>query len=243
MLILLLNVIGINNLDILSDSSIYTNSYAVSILELSTELFILWFIVLGLIRIINYLTYVIEGSKLTKETVTMINPVVEEVLDVNNNVQVEVDIKEEIKDEEESKAYEDKDLVGIHFWDNAVKLDNLNNDNKIEVSYIESNNKQEVVEGAFDKILNNKIPVIREEVVTENVTVKEDVSINKVETNESFTLDDYKLFSKMLQTVRENNGNKQELTLNDCLSINLLSRFSVKEYNLFKKMLKEVKEG
>lgn len=73
----------------------------------------------------------------------------------------------------------------------------------------------------FEKILNNDLPIIREE---------------KEETN-NYTLNDYRIFNKMLHEIKEHNQNNT-ITIDKDLEYRLITKYSTETFNMFKKMLK-----
>jgi hypothetical protein len=84
--LILINTIGNDEIDILSQTSMYTNNYFVSLIELTTSLFILWLMILLLISIIKSILSLIDNKKLELEPVKVINPTLNTIeLDFNNN--------------------------------------------------------------------------------------------------------------------------------------------------------------
>ena len=77
----------------------------------------------------------------------------------------------------------------------------------------------------FNNILNNTLPYIHNE-------VKEEV----VSTN-NYTLNDYRLFNKILKEIKEHNNNNT-VTINKDLEYRLITKYSTETYNMFKDMLK-----
>jgi hypothetical protein len=243
--LILINTIGSNDIDILSTTSMYTNNYFVSLIELTTSMFILWMISILTISIINSLLILVNNKKLEEEPVKTIdtslntlelevNPSNEKELEVethplNANSKVVMAISEaDIKpiDNTTNKIEDIKPNTGFAFND-FIKKDN------ILLDELKTNNN------GIDKLMSIK-PI-------EPVVVKED---NKEDTfkiitdkkEEKYTKEDYKLFYDMLNQVRANNNGKSMVTMDDALSVNLLNKFSIKQYNLYKKMLEDIRE-
>ena len=77
----------------------------------------------------------------------------------------------------------------------------------------------------LNQILNNDLPYTQEE--------KQEV---REETN-NYTLNDYRLFNKILKEIKEHNQNNT-ITINKNLEYRLITKYSTETYNMFKTMLK-----
>lgn len=80
----------------------------------------------------------------------------------------------------------------------------------------------------FEQILNNELPVIKEE--------PKPIS-NIEETKNTYTLNDYRIFNKMLKDIREHNQSNS-ITIDKNLEYRLITKYSTETYNMFKTMLK-----
>ena len=80
----------------------------------------------------------------------------------------------------------------------------------------------------FEQILNNELPLIKEEETP--VSVVE-------ETKNTYTLNDYRIFNKMLKDIREHNQSNS-ITIDKNLEYRLITKYSTETYNMFKTMLK-----
>ena len=79
----------------------------------------------------------------------------------------------------------------------------------------------------LDQLLNNGLPIIHEKEEIEHKEKKED-----------YTLNDYRIFNKILKDIRETN-NSNVISINKELELKLMNKYTEDEYNLFKMMLKE----
>ena len=76
------------------------------------------------------------------------------------------------------------------------------------------------------KILNNNLSFIKEE-------IKEDFT----EVKNTYTLNDYRIFNKMLKDIKEHNGNNS-VTIDKMMEYRLITKYSNEAYDMFKTMLK-----
>lgn len=80
----------------------------------------------------------------------------------------------------------------------------------------------------FEQILNNELPVIKEDKTL--ITSIE-------ETKNTYTLNDYRIFNKMLKDIREHNQSNS-VVIDKNLEYRLITKYSTKNYDMFKTMLK-----
>ena len=85
------------------------------------------------------------------------------------------------------------------------------------------NNNNNVLE----QILNNSLPYIQEN--PEQIKLEEEKN--------TYTLNDYRIFNKMLKDIREHNHNNS-ITIDKNLEYRLITKYSTETYDLFKRMLK-----
>lgn len=81
----------------------------------------------------------------------------------------------------------------------------------------------------FEQILNNELPVIKEEVRVVTPSV-DDIK-------NTYTLNDYRIFNKMLKDIREHNESNS-IIIDKNLEYRLITKYSTETYNMFKTMLK-----
>ena len=252
-LVINLNVIANDKIDIFSDSSMYTNINLVSMLELSMNIYILWLIAIVGVYAVNHITEFIvihKGNKTLEENPTSlevnslelnleeptqevkdefkVNPVLlcdsgDKSLSVSGVVNTE--IEKEITPSLSESVIEVPKFINNNVIEEISKNTN-NNENKINDNsytfnqYVHIEPKR-VVNPILDQILQNALPL------------QEDANKN----SDKFTLNDYKLFSKMLKEVlRMHMGST--IKINDLMDADLLVKFGHEDYSLYQKMLK-----
>ena len=252
-LVINLNVIANDKIDIFSDSSMYTNINLVSMLELSMNIYIVWLIAIVGVYAVNHITEFIvihKGNKtLEEKPVSLevnslelnleeptqevknefkVNPVLlcdseDKYLSVSEVVNTE--IEKEITPSLNESVIEVPKFINNNVIEEISKNTN-NNENKIndnsytfnQYAHIEP---KRVVNPILDQILQNALPL------------QEDANKN----SDKFTLNDYKLFSKMLKEVlRMHMGST--IKINDLMDADLLVKFGHEDYSLYQKMLK-----
>lgn len=123
--------------------------------------------------------------------------------------------------------------------DQKIQMENTNFDlssfipRKQDVMPIHSMNSTPSNHQIFHQILNNELPMIRETTSIPNTSMTEPVSLEK----DSYTLNDYRIFNKMLKEIKEHNQSNV-IQIDKNLEYRLITKYSNETYNLFKKMLK-----
>lgn len=79
----------------------------------------------------------------------------------------------------------------------------------------------------FEQILKNDLPYAKEEKVVSSIEEKKN----------TYTLNDYRIFNKMLKDIREHNQSSS-ITIDKNLEYRLITKYSTETYNMFKTMLK-----
>jgi len=236
--ILLVSEIVKNNIDIFAKESLFTNNNTLALLELSTLLFFLYLIINILVYFTNYAIQLVENKRLSTSKVNdALKPA---------NIEINID-----RDNKEEKEVISQPLVSFNELVN--KLEEINNNSLLDITpeFENFNTKNEEAKIKIDLVPEVKTdfkfidPILFNDekdmfIVNEN-SVKEKINIidlniiNKKE-DDKISLNDYKLFSRMLKTVIENN-NSSKLGMSDILNKNLLNKYSEEEYNKFKKIL------
>ena len=252
-LVINLNVIANDKIDIFSDSSMYTNINLVSMLELSMNIYILWLIAMVGVYAVNHIT---EFIVIHKENKTLEeNPVSLEVNSLELNLEEPTQkVKDEFKVnpvllcDSEDKSLSVSEVVNTEIEkeitpslsESVIGVPKFINNNVIEEISKNTNNKENrisdnsytfnqyvhiepkrVVNPILDQILQNALPL------------QEDADKN----SDKFTLNEYKLFSKMLKEVlRMHMGST--IKINDLMDADLLVKFGHEDYSLYQKMLK-----
>ena len=253
LLLILLNTIGTKEIDILSLNSLYTNKYIVTLIELTTSTFIIWMMSLLLISIINSILIYMDNKEMKEKPVLQVNPSIN---------RVELDIKEEELEPKTAPipAINTPVLESIPLStisnnnSNIKKLENIlevkeKNSYTFENTHKISTNNGYYLNDLVKKTNNNLEEVKNTNSINDLLNIKPIVPNTKVnsnielETNKQYkyTKDEYKLFYRMLNTVKEYNNGNSIVTMDDALSVNLLNKFTIKEYNLYKKMLQDVR--
>ena len=277
-LLVILNIIANDRIDIFSNDSLYTSVNLVSMLELSTNIYIMWLIVTIGIFIIK----TIVDRIISKKSNDLVLDEKEEL--ISNTVTVQEEIKpieviSEVKKEKEENLLTIDNIMkqlefpsiekdaGPKFIDFTVldKIDKksfndlfekIPKDNSLEVETVKFDDKRDKYEegknAVLDKILSNTLEhveekklIVLDEESEKNISddlekilsVSRSIIDSKTESINNYTLDNYKLFSKMLKEAIKIN-NKSFIRMEDMLNLDLLNMFSYQEYSLFKKMLK-----
>lgn len=228
-MILILEVVSKNKIDIFSKKSLFTNTNLVILLEISIAVFIIWLISLAVIYITNKVTERITVTLVQEEKNT--NPSI-----LPNTLVVESP-KEDVKIPREEQELSPLLNTISNVEKTPIKDSFSLNDLTISVDTIEEekpiidNSINEVSSDILlDRLLNNGLPVIREE---KNTLENNQPQITK----NDYTLNDYKIFNKMLKEVREIN-NSNIINIDKNLENRLMLKYTKEEYNLFKGMLK-----
>ena len=121
-----------------------------------------------------------------------------------------------------------------------ITKDNIDNENSVNVAKdikIDTEKDKINLMNEFNKEIDKSLNVV--ELTKESVTTPNFSKSNSEEKkdNKSFTIDDYKMFSKMLRTVLENNGNRNNLTIKELLNKEILYKYTYDEYKRFEKIL------
>ena len=233
--VLIMDVIGHNNIDIFAKKSLFKSKYLVILLESSINTFILWLVLLLGIYLTNKIAEIITVKNTNKELVSA------PITDINNTLVVETPKEEEILStipETNNNIIENNIYNTIP--NNNITINNKPSTNELKDTFslndliFTSNNtiineEPEVTnsnDNLLDKFLNNNIPLIQE------------VEEPKLEEKIEYTLNDYKIFNKILKDIR-NINNSNVISIDKELENKLINKYPEDEYNLFKVMLKE----
>ena len=265
-LALILDTISKNNIDIFKKESLFANTTLVTLLEFSINIFIIWLISLLAVYIINNITERIiitsENRKLVREPANLINTeltienVEEEYKDVTTTAEESIlnPVQAIMPDNYQNKfipnftidinEYKEEivDTIDIHNTPVIEPITQVNYDNNFDLSAfipkkqevkpisIETTNLEPIkdINKTFEQILNNELPYIKEE--TKKVEPVKDIK-------DTYTLNDYRIFNKMLKDIKEHNGNNS-ITIDKILEYRLITKYSNETYDMFKTMLK-----
>ena len=266
-LALILEVISVNNIEIFKKESIFTNTNLVTLLELSINIFIIWLISLASMFLINIITERIilrkesktleyaSANLMPKEIIVSNNSIEEEyntsysnpLKPVSNIIETSYkflpDFKIDIKAiEEEAPNTSINSTIINNNYNNTFDLSAFI-PKKQEVKPI---NIQEENNNIFEQILSNQLPLVKEETknIKESVVATEAMNEipapieNKINSlKDTYTLNDYRIFNKMLKDIREHNASNS-IIIDKNLEYRLITKYSSETYDMFKTMLK-----
>ena len=249
-LILILELLANNKIDIFSKTSLFSNKNLVMLLELSMNVFIVWLVSIVFTYLTNLITEKLEGIKVKDndevpsdvlEPVYLSSEVVDQDVVSNPVVSEPVPAVSVIEDTNKfipkvqmnSNVSIETTIDGVNTV-NSVTTDTVNNTNVVQTT--DNFNLSELIpqkqpyvvptpmssDVIFEKILNNDLPVIKEE---------------KHDETDQYTLNDYRLFNKILKEIKEYNHNNT-VTIDKNLEYRLITKYSTKTFNMFKGMLK-----
>lgn len=243
-LILILEILAKNKIEVFNKASIFSNPTLITLLELSINIFIIWLISLLSTYIINNITTRIilrrESRKLAQEPAVLentyqelapvLNPAYAFIPEETNKFIPNFTIS--TKDLEEYKELNNEVKEEVSIMENKILNDNTFDLSAFipkkqvpeQLSIIEE--KQSTSDDILDKILNNNLSFIKEEVKEDFTKVKN-----------TYTLNDYRIFNKMLKDIKEHNGNNS-VTIDKMMEYRLITKYSNEAYDMFKTMLK-----
>ena len=266
-LALILEVISVNNIEIFKKESIFTNTNLVTLLELSVNIFIIWLISLASMFLINVIT---ERIILRKESKTLeyasANLMPKEIIVSNNSIEEEYNtsysnpLKPVSNIIETSYKFLPDFKIDIKAIEEGAPNTNINStiinnnyNNTFDLSAfipkkqeVKPINIQEENNSVFEQILNNQLPLVKEETknIKEAVVATEAMNEipapieNKINSlKDTYTLNDYRIFNKMLKDIREHNASNS-IIIDKNLEYRLITKYSSETYDMFKTMLK-----
>lgn len=258
LLILILNIIAKDKIDIFATSSMYTNLNLVAMLELSINIYILWLIVISAIYIINNVTNIVtirrENRKLVKDPVILEDTIIPSKLESDYAKETTNPIQEPPKpiilNQETSKDTDSltsfSTLVSKTVEQELQQEESITQPKFINHSIIDQikENTTTPQESIYDfvrptnieekQVATPSISPILSQILQNTLPMQDEKPIIS---NDKFTLNDYKTFSKMLkETIKMNN--RTTLKVDDMLDSNLLIKFGYEDYSLYQRMLK-----
>ena len=251
---LILELLTTTKVDIFKKISLFSNKNLIILLELSVIVFVFWLLTLAIIYLSNTLGDRIILKKEQKELSSNEKPILEyentpKKEEINNSQEQEkaVSSNKEIQ-EEPVYAYhfiptmprkipqEDEAMINFSKASYQEKQPTIQTNFNVErtstfdlSSFIPKETEKQIItpntnNSFFDQIINNTLPYIQEE---KKVTSEKD----------TYTLNDYRIFNKMLKDIKEHNQSNS-LHIDKDLEYRLITKYSSKNYNLFKRMLK-----
>lgn len=250
-LAIMLDIIATGNVDLFKKESLFSNTDLVVMMELSVNIFLVW---LSINFIMFLADNIVEKIMVRKNAVVLDKGVANmAVLDTVIN---ESEVKEEyVEGDSDSVDVEvENKFIPVTFSSVVVdevesnnnkfipNLDSINNNvlvNEFNLSdlvpkksglstinnsviYEEANSYSNSTNDILTSILNNDLPFVIKEEKNEK---------------DMYTLNDYRIFNKMLKDIREHN-NSNRIVIDKNLEYRLITKYSNETYDMFKKMLK-----
>lgn len=250
-LAIILDIIATGNVDLFKKESLFSNTDLVVMMELSVNIFLVW---LSINFIMFLADNIVEKIMIRKNAVVLDKGVANmAVLDTVIN---ESEVKEEyVEGDSDSVDVEvENKFIPVTFSSVVVdevesnnnkfipNLDSINNNvlvNEFNLSdlvpkksglstinnsviYEEANSYSNSTNDILTSILNNDLPFVIKEEKNEK---------------DMYTLNDYRIFNKMLKDIREHN-NSNRIVIDKNLEYRLITKYSNETYDMFKKMLK-----
>ena len=250
--VLILELLSKNKIDIFSQVSLFSNKNLVMLLEFSVNVFIIWILTIIFVYTTNIIT---EKLSLSREKHKTRKP---ELATVDmTTLTADIDLTEgAITTQQPEPSYINNPVVPVveevvkpvtvpyieTVKDSINNIENnsiINNNENITTSVLEVKPIEEVEEPLnMEELIPQKTETIIPEPIAniEPVNYQENINEdNKDETN--YTLNDYRIFNKMLKEIKEHN-HSNTITINKDLEYRLITKYSTETYNMFKKMLK-----
>lgn len=226
-LVLILEIIAKNQIDLFSKVSLFSNTSLVMLLELSVNIFITWIIIISII----YLANIITERKIIKQTNKELikKPAIVTPLEVSLNT-----LEEEYLST--GNKFIPQDITKENSLPNSYKfIPTIETNPKIN----EFNNNSFDLSSLIPKQTELK-PLDNKQIIAEVEQLKESIIIEApkaIEERDTYTLNDYKIFNKMLKDIKEHNKGSV-ISIDKNLEYRLITKYSNEKYDMFKRMLK-----
>lgn len=263
-LVLILEIISKNEINLFEKVSLFSNTSLVMLMELTVNVFIFWVISLIIISLTNIIverrTITITNKELKTSPANITTNIkldeIEEEYTNGENKFIPSFIKE--KELSNISAYkfipkvssniENKQLdeIKIPKAENTLNLQKYEDINEPLTSIFDlsafipkSNgikpiNKQEE---QLDTDITSLVSSVSD-IITKEQNLNEVIEIKQEENErDSYTLNDYKIFNKMLKDIKEYNAGSV-ISIDKNLEYRLITKYSSENYDMFKKMLK-----
>ena len=253
--ILILELLSKNKIDIFTKTSLFSNKDLIMLLELSINVFILWIITLTFVYFTNMITEKVTLSEMKKKNIpnTNVADMTTLVADINLNTNT---VKEEEKPLPVVASITQPEIttpVNVLPITNVPVVETTNIavptvENSVINTTVQTPEVTPVIMEEKEQpfTLNEFIPTQTEVIIPEPVLVEETNNNTSVEIakeikednpeTRNYTLNDYRLFNKMLMDIKEHNQNNT-VTIDKDLEYRLITKYSTENYNMFKKML------
>lgn len=263
-LAIILDIVASDSVDLFKKESMFANTNLVMMMELSVNIFLVWCSVNLIMYVadciadrilvarnakvlnkgavnMNVLTETINTESLEEEY-TAVSVPREEVK--NKFIPVNTVSVDDYVDVTENKFIPNVNMINNNMMDNGFDLsglipkknelktivdmnsiDYVSNSNVVledNVNYLDNTSTFTNTNEIFNSIINNDLPFIIKEEKNEKDT---------------YTLNDYRIFNKMLKDIREHNDGSR-ISIDKNLEYRLITKYSVETYDMFKRMLK-----
>ncbi len=222
LLILILNIINENKLDVFIQSSVYSNSNAQALIELSSTIFVIWIVFLIIYKLVKplFLKQQVQQSQVVKQQVQVVE---QKIITPQVPVRPRIEYQQPKKPDKPYRQIEAPSMVIGNKIAKAEKLYHqidapsmvIGNSNKrfIEKSYhgtqaprmVIGNNNKKVIEKEYRQIQPPYIVKADKNTISVEKTVQDTKSYDDL-----LTLDDYKLLLSILKEQKDKEKQEQE---------------------------------
>ena len=244
--VMILNILAQNEIDVFSKASLFSNKNLVILLECSTNIFIVWIIAILFVYFTNVISEKIMASnsslsyvrprelKYSPVNMTTLSTSLD-VADVNDDTATSVDASlgstnplaklenVSVITSSNSQSFPAAEVSAFGEVNNDVSF------NPVMTSIVQEDkiDFQDFISQKTETIIPNPLDV--------NHSYNYNLSVSDNETDQ-YTLNDYRLFSKILKEIKEHNSSNQVIIDKD-MEYRLITKYSSETYDMFKKML------
>ena len=230
--VMILNILSQNEIDIFSKASLFSNKNLVILLELSTNIFIAWLIGVLFIYFTNIISESIvlsrQSTKHIKSRKLRYSPA--------DMTTLSTSLDEEKESDEVSYPLPQLDPVSVISSSSKEIFPSIEENVISEVHEDTISTIHDVVEEDkvdFQEFVADRVDTIIP--TPKDTSYEYDLAISHDETDQ-YTLNDYRLFSKILKEIKEHNSSNQVIIDKD-MEYRLITKYSSETYDLFKRML------
>ena len=246
-MVLILDVVSKNDIDLFSKESLFSNIDLVMLLELSIGIFIVWLLSILVIYVTDKVSdRIVYNKKEGTDPVKNYNTLVADNIYEKDNIIPKLKSKQPsfVNTVSNVEANTIRDSFNLSDLTTSSDFNYVNSnishiEPKVEknINLVQNNINDNDNNVLLDKLLHNGLPIIKENTKDEISSNRNLNSFNNKNIKEDYTLDDYRIFNKMLKEIKEmNNGNI--INIDRDLEYRLILKYSAEKYNLFKGMLK-----
>ncbi len=199
LLILIINIITTNKLDVFTQSSVYQNDQALALIELSSSIFVIWILLLGIYKLIR----IYQTRKMhQEEPTTIVEKTPKKTLPINV---IEVDYPKYVVDTKKDKVKEEqKKQDELTYFENMLTLE----DYKLVLSILKNQKEEIKHEAKYEQIsLELSKPV------KETNTIDLNIESEKLQPQQTIIEEQQKLQEKKLDEELEKYLEQERLKL------------------------------